>query len=217
LQKPIDLNQVSSLISEKLGEAGFSDSEILSEESKSIHALSRDRLWIIDPLDGTREFLAGRPEFALSVCYQKNGALCAGMIFNPISGMLVMGTAEEGILIEIGQVPVGLSGSSVLCSRSEWNKKLKDRKVELPLVPVGSVANKLGLVAAGLAKATVSYEPKSSWDIAAGAFLIELNGGRITDLSGEDLDFSDPRARFSSGLLASGERKEHSELLSKLS
>lgn len=156
----------------------------LSEETEDApERLACHRVWVVDPLDGTREFIAGIPEWCVSVGLVEGGEPVAGGLLNPSSGELVLGARGLGLTYDgepVDAVPrAELAGEEVLASRSEvgrgeW-KVFEDREFEV--VPTGSVAYKLGRVAAGRAAATWTLVPKHEWDVAAGVALVLAAGG----------------------------------------
>ncbi|HEX5043071.1 MAG TPA: 3'(2'),5'-bisphosphate nucleotidase CysQ [Candidatus Polarisedimenticolaceae bacterium] len=180
----------------------------LSEETADDRArLSARRVWIVDPLDGTREFVAGIPEWGISVALVEDGEAVAGGICNPPLGVTVVGAVGEGLRVE-GLLPEGLlsaslRGARVLASRSEVARGEWERfsGASFHVVPVGSVAWKLALVAAGRADATFTLSPKNEWDVAAGAALVRAAGGRVLGLDGRAPRFNQGNTRLP-GLLA---------------
>ncbi len=156
----------------------------LSEETRDDRSrLECERVWVVDPLDGTREFIQGIPEWCVSIGLVERGRAVAGGILNPAAGELFVGSLETGV--RLNGEPVApragstLAGARVLASRSEvgrgeWKRFLGQ---EFEVVPMGSVAYKLARVAAGLADATWTLVPKHEWDVAAGVALVGAAGG----------------------------------------
>lgn len=180
----------------------------LSEESvDDLSRLEKNSVWVVDPIDGTREFISRVPEWCISVGYVENGRATAGGICNPVSGEIFLGSLDEGV--KLNGVAVGassrpnLEGAVVLASRSEMARGEWDRFRSAPFVsrPTGSVAYKLALVAAGKADATWTACPKNEWDIAAGAALLEAAGAFVRDWNGRELRFNNPSTRVN-GLMA---------------
>src|SRR5690242_8941865 len=182
----------------------------LSEESPDdLARLKRKRVWTVDPLDGTREFVAGIPEWSISVALVEDGQPIAGGVCNPASNQTFLGSLATGLTCN-GQPchPTRkgtLQGALVLASRSEvergeWNK-FKHSRFEVKAV--GSIAYKLALVAAGLADATWTLQPKNEWDIAGGVALILAAGGFAQRLSSPGLVFNN-RAPTVPNLMAGG-------------
>ena len=162
----------------------------LSEESTDDSArLKYERVWVVDPLDGTREFVAGIPEWCISVGFVENGKAVAGGICNPATQEMFLGGVGQGITLNGKAVGPSnrreMSDAVVLASRSEVRHGEWDCFRQAPFVtkPMGSVAYKLALVAAGLADATWTFAPKSEWDIAAGVALVECAGGSPAGLT----------------------------------
>jgi myo-inositol-1(or 4)-monophosphatase len=159
----------------------------LSEETVDDRTrLERHRVWLVDPLDGTREFVAGIPEFCTAVAMVENGRPVAGGIYNPATNETFLGSLGSGVTYNGKPTKpsqrTDLNGATVLASRSEvqrgdW-KRFEDAGFKIR--PVGSVAYKLALVSAGLADATFTLVPKHEWDVAAGAALVESSGGFVT-------------------------------------
>jgi myo-inositol-1(or 4)-monophosphatase len=182
----------------------------LSEETADdLSRLEKERVWIVDPLDGTREFVLGLPEFCVSVGFVENGKPVAGGIHNPATNQRFIGATDAGVLYN-GKPAApsqrkSLAGALVLASRSEV-KRGEWRQFEgapFSIQAMGSVACKLALVAAGLADATFTLTPKHEWDVAAGVALVTSAGGFVTTLekTGLTANRRDPRL---SGLLACG-------------
>jgi len=171
--------------------------------------LQRRRVWIVDPLDGTKEFIAGIPEWSVSVALAVDGLPVAGGVYNPMSERLVLGAVGLGVTLNGEPAamtePAGLAGVRVLASRSEIRRGEWRRfaAAGMEVVPTGSVAYKLALVAAGLADATWTLCPKSEWDVAAGAAMVAAGGGEVWLPDGSSPVFNKPRPKFP-GFLAAG-------------
>jgi myo-inositol-1(or 4)-monophosphatase len=182
----------------------------LSEESFDDGSrLQFERLWVVDPLDGTAEFVAGLPEWCISVGFVERGSALAGGVCNPSSGELFLGSKRLGVTRN-GEVVratgrLQLDGALVLASRTEYESG-RWRKFQgqgFAVRPLGSIAYKLALVAAGKADATWTMVPKHEWDIAAGVALVEASGGFVTLAGGSPPVFNQRDARVA-GLIAGG-------------
>jgi len=180
----------------------------LSEESAdNSERLQRSRIWLVDPLDGTKEYVSGIPEWCISVALLEEGRLMAAGILNPRTEELVYGSAEDGITAKcagngshcetLDLEPLVL-GSRSEVKRGEWERF---RQSKFRMQPMGSVAYKLALVAAGKAHATWTLIPKHEWDVAAGVALVNFSGGIVLQLSGEPPVFNQPDPIFR-GLIA---------------
>lgn len=175
----------------------------LSEETADDPVrLDRRRVWVVDPLDGTREFVKGIPEWCCSIGLVEDGIAVAGGIVNPLTDQTIVGGRGLGVTLNGTSVtPVdrtSLDGARVLASRSELRRGEWARFEAGPIqvVATGSVAYKLGLVAAGLAEATWTLVPKSEWDVAAGVALIESGGGIAELPDGTRPRFNRPRPKL---------------------
>jgi len=182
----------------------------LSEETDDdLTRLKKRRVWIVDPLDGTREFVDGIDEWCISVALVSDGQVTAAGIYNPAADRLFLGSTQTGVTLNGRPVATStqatLTGARILASRTEVGKGLWERFAdsEFTIVPVGSVAYKLALIAAGLADATFTLVPKNEWDVAAGTFLVTAAGGKVIDTQGRTLTFNRPRT-LRAGLVAAG-------------
>lgn len=180
----------------------------LSEETRDdLSRLDRGRVWVVDPLDGTREFVEGLPEWSVSVGLVEDGEPVAGGILNPATGQLVLGAVGQGVTLNGSPAGVSkresLDGALVLASRSEVRRgeweRFADRGFEIRAC--GSVAYKLAMVAAGEVDATWTLVPKNEWDVVAGVALVRAAGGTIEVLNDRARRFNG-RDTLMDGLLA---------------
>jgi len=182
----------------------------LSEETADNPSrLDKERVWIVDPLDGTREFVLGLPEFCVSIGMAENGKPVAGGIYNPATQETFLGSIDSGVTYNGRAAYISqrktLEGAIVLASRSEvkrgeWNAF---ENLSFQVRAMGSVAYKLALISAGLADITFTLTPKNEWDVVAGAALVLSAGGFISTLEKTPL-LVNRRDPLLSGLLASG-------------
>lgn len=182
----------------------------LSEESVDDPArLGCHRVWVVDPIDGTREFIEGIPEWCVSIGLLEDGVPVAGGIYNPVTDEMVLGSLEDGVTLNGAAVEVTRPAADdriiVLASRSEirrgeWERFQNGR---FDVRPCGSVAYKMALVAAGLADATWTLVGKSEWDVAGGTALVRAAGGVVTLADGGEPGFNKARPVFPN-LVAAG-------------
>ena len=194
----------------------------LSEESVDDHSrLNHERVWVVDPLDGTREFVLGIPEFCISIAMVENGVPVAGGICNPATNELILGSRDTGVTYNGKPAQASqrkeLKGATVLASRSEVKRGewKQFEQAQFSVRAMGSVAYKLGLVAAGLADITFTLVPKHEWDVAAGAALVLNAGGFVQTLENTDLKCNQ-RNPLITGLIAASPYLR-SDLLATLS
>lgn len=180
----------------------------LSEETlDDRRRLGKRRTWIVDPLDGTRQFVAGLPEYATSIALEEDGRIIAAAVLMLASGDCY--TAARGSGAYLNGCRLQLRGESqigrdrIVVSRREAEAGRFDPwGDELVLRPVGGMACKLARVADGYALGTFTREMRHEWDVAGGALLVEEAGGRMSDGSGAPLTFNTSYARHA-GVVAS--------------
>lgn len=178
----------------------------LSEETRdNPDRLHQSRLWIVDPLDGTKEFIRGIPEYAVAVALVADTRPVLAVVHNPAVNQTVWAQRGRGTFLDQGSVRV-VESNRVLCSRSELARgEFEPFRTEWELVPMGSIEYKLALVARGEAGVVWSRGPKWEWDVCAGALLVQEAGGVVTDIDGNELRFNQeyPKVR---GVLAGAPR-----------
>jgi myo-inositol-1(or 4)-monophosphatase len=184
----------------------------LSEETRdSPDRLHKRRVWVVDPLDGTREFVDGIPEWCISIGLVEDGEPVAGGIFSPPVDLLVVGSVETGVTRNGEKAGLtdraSLEGARILASRSEWKRGEWDRYEEAGFMvkPCGSVAFKLAQVAAGMADGTWTLVPKHEWDVAAGAALVTAAGGTLLHADGSRPVWNQPDPKLPNFLAARAE------------
>lgn len=180
----------------------------LSEESvDDAGRLTCERVWVVDPIDGTKEYASGIPEYAISVALVEKGKPIVASVFNPASDELFYAIKGKGAWLGEQKIQCthlrSASDFLLLASRSEykrgeWSKYEQRHRVK----QVGSIAYKLGLIAAGKADATFSLGPKNEWDIAAGVLLVQEAGGKVTDRHGKSFVFNRKEVKVE-GIVAS--------------
>ncbi len=182
----------------------------LSEETAdNPERLSKSAVWIVDPLDGTREFVSGIPEFCISIGMVVDGVPVAGGICNPATGETFIGSRDSGVTYNGRRAATTqrkeLHGAVILASRSEVKRGDWEafKTSAFQTRAMGSVAYKLALVSAGLADATFTLTPKNEWDVAAGAALVLSGGGSVTTPENTQLRCNNKNPLLS-GLIASG-------------
>jgi myo-inositol-1(or 4)-monophosphatase len=181
--------EVDSFLRQELGLLLPGSGWLSEETADDRKRLGRDLTWIVDPIDGTKELVARRPEIAISIGLVRSGRVVAAAVQNPVTaerGVWVEGSAPsfDGLLRRPD--PASLDQAEAIVSRTETGAGdlagLDD--VVGSARPVGSVAYKLLRVAAGADHLTYSVRPKSEWDVCGGAGLIEAAGRAYLRLDG---------------------------------
>jgi myo-inositol-1(or 4)-monophosphatase len=177
----------------------------LSEETADDRSrLTARRVWVVDPLDGTREFVEGIPEWCVSVGLVEDHCAVAGGICNPVTGEIYVGSIETGLQcccpgVQKRSAPLVLASRSEV-KRGEWSCF---DSAPFTIQCMGSVAYKMARVAAGHADATWTLGPKHEWDVAAGTALVKASGGSVITLDDQELVFNRCFPLFH-GLLVAG-------------
>jgi myo-inositol-1(or 4)-monophosphatase len=189
----------------------FPNDSWLSEESAdNLSRLQNARVWIVDPLDGTREFIAGRPEFMVSVGLVVQGRPTVGVCINPITSEVYSAVAGRGAWLDGSAMQVNksteLSETPTVVSRSEMRRGLLEPFADILLLEaMGGMANKLMAVASGRACATFTTRRRCEWDLAAGTLILQEAGGALTSLNGGSHVFNQA-APYITGVLGSNGR-----------
>jgi 3'(2'), 5'-bisphosphate nucleotidase len=199
--------------------AAFPNDGLLSEESKDdLSRLEKERVWIIDPLDGTKEFIARNGEFSIMIGLAIHGKATLGVVMQPERGLLYAGTVGRGAWLFEAEERVSLQVSDtdktnrmILVSSRSHRQQITDRiRAQLRITSErvsGSVGLKVGLIARQLADLYVHPSPGcKEWDLCAPHALLEAAGGTITDCWGNPLTYNKRDVRAHNGLIASNSR-----------
>ena len=199
--------KVDELLKERLCGAR-ADYGWLSEESVDDRSrLERRRVWLVDPIDGTRAFLKGDPHWTVSAALVEDGEPVLGAVFNPMTGEFFDAMAGHGA--RLNGSPIRVSERSDLeGARLVMHKSLlvSDRWAEpWPQVTVGmrnSMAYRLCLVANAAFDATVVISGKSEWDVAAADLLVREAGGTVSAHDGRRFRYNGASSRLPNVLAA---------------
>ena len=186
------------IIIEELSKA-HPDYGILSEESGEMNKDNKENRWIIDPIDGTSNFLNGIPQFAISVAYEEKGKVICGMIFDPIKNEMFFAEKGSGAFLNNSRIRVSnkksLKESMLVTGGPRRSSKKRDsifkeynnisNMVDIPIRKFGSAALDLANVACGRFDGFWQWE-LSYWDIAAGLIILEESGGFVDFLEKDE-------------------------------
>jgi 3'(2'), 5'-bisphosphate nucleotidase len=229
---PID-RLTQEILLQSLSRAFPGDAFLAEEETPTLASLpgadsGRGRLWIIDPIDGTRGFAVKNGEFAVMVALLSQGRLAVGVVYEVVRERLTYAMQGGGCWrCDGGEPPVRcqVRGTADLASATMTVTRSPSYGPGSPLVkalgvaqllPSYSAGRKLTLVARGEADLFLNTYPAfNDWDIAAGQILVEEAGGQVSDLEGQPIHYGAGRGMQRGGLLASNDLI-HAEALKKV-
>jgi myo-inositol-1(or 4)-monophosphatase len=212
--------RAEEIVREELAKAR-PDYGFLGEEGGAHEGSDKTHRWIVDPLDGTTNFLHGIPHFAVSIALERNGTIVAGLVYNPANDDLFIAERGKGAFLNDQRIRVAgrqrLAEAVVACGLPHYGRgdlALGRREIAAAqqhfagLRRFGAAALDLAWIAAGRFDAYWERD-LSPWDMAAGIILVREAGGFVTDLDGHD-------AIFTKGQVAAGNDTMHRELLKLL-
>lgn len=180
----------------------------LSEETADLpDRLSRRRVWVVDPIDGTRAFLKGRREWVVSVALVEDGDPVVGFVYNPLkeemySSMRGCGAELNGKRLAVSRTEL-LKGARLLAN--EW--QMQSSKWQLPWPDVhierfNALAYRIALVASGAHDAALAFSRLHEWDVAAADLIVREAGGAFTDFDGNRFSYNQQSLRRSNCVAA---------------
>jgi myo-inositol-1(or 4)-monophosphatase len=187
----------------------------LSEESENDPTrIGARRVWVVDPIDGTRAFIAGREDWSVSAALVVDGRPVVAALFAPVTDELFLATAGGGATCNGAAIHAG-AGGSLDGARVGGPKKLLDRIVAggtgvVPMPRIHSLALRLARVAHGALDAAVAGGNGHDWDLAAADLLVHEAGGIMTALDGQVLVYNRPDPVH--GILLAASRGRHAAL-----
>lgn len=189
----------------------------LMEESGEIKGADPQNRWIVDPLDGTHNFMHGLPHFCSSIALEREGEIVAGVIYNPATDELFAAERGQGAFANDTRMRVAARRELNACLVSTWIPRLGQSghkqalgeqaavmKETIGVRCSGSTALDLAYVAAGRFDATWQRGPQA-WDFAAGIVMIREAGGYVSDLTGR-------KDMFGTGSILAGNERIHKQL-----
>jgi len=164
----------------------------LSEETQDdASRITAKCSFIVDPIDGTRAFIDGKPHFTICLAVIENGRAVTGVVYNPILDEMFEASLGTGARLNGKKISPSKCTSIAGCSIVGYSRKFK--RLGWPEMKVSirnSMAYRIVLVAAGIRDATVSFTPKSDWDLAAATIIATEAGAMTTDLDGNAFHFA---------------------------
>ena len=166
----------------------------LSEEIGEINNKDKDNIWIIDPIDGTTNFLHGIPHFAICIALESNKEIISGLIFDPIKDEMFFAEKNKGAFLNNQRLRVSNKNSIEECLFSSNHEGVKF--CDLNMRYTGCAALDLAYVASGRLDGFF-HNDINLWDIAAGALLVKEAGGIVNEINQFDKNSINIRASSS--------------------
>ncbi|MPZ76640.1 MAG: 3'(2'),5'-bisphosphate nucleotidase CysQ [Deltaproteobacteria bacterium] len=201
----IDANlKIREIILGKFAKDGW-----LSEEDQdNSKRLGCSRIWIIDPIDGTKEFIEGVPQFAVSIGFVVDGQPTVAVVYNPAQDLFYKAAVEQGAYLNNKPIRVSprssLDGALLLVSRSEPQRKFQVFVDRCEIQKIGSIAFRLAKIAGGDGDGTLTFRSIHEWDICAGSLMVQEAGGKVLEGAGNGLTFNRPEAKHRGVVAANG-------------
>ena len=171
--------KVEKILIEEL-EKSRKNFSFLSEENGKIENKDKDNVWIIDPIDGTNNFLHGIPHFSISVGLKSGDEIIAGVIFDPIKNELFFGEKNNGAYINNHRIRVSKKNKLDECLFASGNIGIDTKN--LSTRNLGSAALDMAYVGAGRFDGYFQND-LNIWDVAAGIIIVKEAGGEVNDLN----------------------------------
>ncbi len=153
----------------------------ITEESGKIINNNKDNFWIIDPIDGTTNFLHGIPHFAISLALKTNNEIVTGLVFDPIKNEIFYAEKHCGSFFNNNRVRVSKKADLDECIFATNNSGIKNVYPKLNLRSTGCAALDLAYVGCGRLDGYF-HNKINIWDIAAGKIIVEEAGGKVNDI-----------------------------------
>ena len=170
----------------------------LSEETADDPArLDKETLFIVDPIDGTRSYMAGKPWWVVSIAVVRGGEPVAGAIFAPTQGELYAASLGGGASLNGARIAASqrtqledsaMLGDAGMFAHPAWKQPWPQMRIESR----NATAYRLAFVAAGAFDATLTLAPKAEWDVAAGDLIAREAGARVVDHKGRSFTYNRP-------------------------
>jgi 3'(2'), 5'-bisphosphate nucleotidase len=207
--------EASQLIVRRLAQEFPTDGILSEEEPDNLRRLAESRVWMIDPMDGTREFIEHRDEFAVQIGLVAGGTPVVGVVYQPTTGKLYYAARGRGAFLEFNgeQIPLHVSKERVASrmtmavSRSHFSKRVDAIRTQLRIPHVlrmGSVGLKVAALCEGRAHLYIHTGSRTHlWDTCGPEAILREAGGRMTDVSNRALQYGLRDVRNPNGLIAS--------------
>jgi myo-inositol-1(or 4)-monophosphatase len=173
------------------------DAGWLSEETEDNPArMKASKVWVVDPIDGTRAFLDNRPDWCVSIALVENGRPAVAVLYAPVTDELFLATRGGGATRNGARLNIppgeGLDGLRIAAPKSHLDRLSEINPRILPQPKVFSLALRAARVASGELDAALASRNSHDWDLAAADLLVHEAGGALTDLDGAVITYNRP-------------------------
>lgn len=209
---------VDVLLRERLTGDGATIAWLSEESVDDLARLDARYVWIVDPIDGTRAYIAGLPDWAVSAALVENGRPVAGCLYAPVSDEFFFAVAGHGATRN-GAAIAAAPGVELAQARIAAPRRLLERLQAIAppfaVMPrTHSLALRLARVAEGTFDAGIAGGSSHDWDLAAADLLVHEAGGALTSITGEAVTYNRPVPRH--GMLVAAGRDRHAALIALL-
>ena len=206
---------VDRFLRERLGHAFPAHSWLSEETEDDPRRLEADTLWIVDPIDGTRAYLEGKPDWSVSAALAVGGRPKLAVLFAPVTDEFFLavaggGASRNGVPMQVNPGE-GFDGAKLLGPKRVLGGLADLHPAVVPLPRIGSLALRLARIAHGAADIAVVGGNSHDWDLAAADLLVHEAGGMVTDLDGERPTYNRPEPVH--GILVAAGRSRHGPAL----
>lgn len=208
---------INALFEDRLRRHRAGDGWLSEETPDTAERLEKPRLWIIDPIDGTRAFIEGRTEWCVAAALTEHGRPVAAAVYRPVVDEFYAAVRGEGATLNDSPLAIpdspSLAGARIAGNRKALND-LGHTGIAGDISGALPLQLRLAFVAAGRLDGAVSVGQRNDWDLAAGELLVIEAGGAVSGSSGEGYVYNRP-APWQQGLVAAG-AKRHAALIDAL-
>ena len=187
----------------------------LSEETEDVPGATHTHVWIVDPIDGTRAFISGRADWAISAALTEDGRPLVAALYAPVSEEIFLAVRDGGATLNGAPMRVsagdGLHGAKI-AGPKRYLERLSDlAQGTLAQPKIHSLALRLARVAQGALDAAFASRGSHDWDLAAADLLVHEAGGALTDFAGRPLKYTGSQAAH--GALVAAGQMRHGALI----
>ncbi len=198
---------VNDLLQDRLTGQGCPYGWLSEETADNEQRLGLEKVWVVDPIDGTRSFIKGTPHWTVSVALVDRGRPVLAAVFNPVKDEFFEAVRGDGARLNGDVVTVSdrahVEGCEMVANSGAFNGERWGMPwPEMKVTSRNSMAYRLCLVASGTYDATLAISRKHDWDLAAAHLVVEEAGGHVTLHDGGPIVYNQPNPRHSTVLAA---------------